>query len=96
MGSIGVRMQRLWALEVLKSKRNPNLDFQNIPNYFLKEKSDYCATMTSAKEFRELKELKRKPDMWGPHVSDWLTVDWVYRAMGLGDRWTEPRGVTWR
>ena len=51
-------MQKIWALEVLKSKRNPNLDFQNIPNYFSKEKSDYCATMTSAKILRELKEIK--------------------------------------
>ena len=58
MGSIGVRMQKLWALEVLKSKRKPNLDFQNIPNYFLKEKSDYCAMMSSAQRIRDLKELK--------------------------------------
>ena len=71
MGSIGVRMQKIWALEVLKSKRNPNLDLLDFPNYFPKEKSDYCARMMSAKNFWELKELKELTDMWDPHVSDW-------------------------
>ena len=86
-------MQKLWALEVLKSKRNPNLDLLDFPNYFPKEKSDYCAMTTSAMNFRELKNFKRKSDMWGPHVSEMAHGElgspshWILVRAGL------PRGA---
>ena len=62
-------MQKIWAWEVGNLKKTLKTDYSEFPNYFLKEKSDYCAMMMSA---LGIKELKRKSDMRDPHVSDWV------------------------
>ena len=72
-----------------ESKENPNLDFQNILNYFLTEKSDYCATMMSAQRISGLKEIS---DMWVPQVSGSVHGRPSLPPIGSGDRWTVQRG----
>ena len=80
----------------LNLKETLKLNYWIIPNYFLKEKSEYCASMTSALGISE-KINKKKNLTCGAHTSvTRLTVDQVHRASGSGSglRWhTRTRGA---